>query len=65
MNQIIDDNWISLDTAAGYLGIRPVTLLDWIKKQNENGIPAHRIGKLWKFKKTELDAWVKSGKSAI
>lgn len=65
MNQIIDDNWISLDDAARYLGIRPVTLRDWIKKQHENGIPAHRIGKLWKFKKVELDAWVKSGKSAI
>lgn len=31
MNQIIDDNWISLDDAARYLGIRPVTLRDWIK----------------------------------
>ena len=34
-----------------------------IKK--ENGIPAHKIGKLWKFKLSELDEWVKSGKSAI
>ena len=34
----------------------------WIKK--ENGIPAHKIGKLWKFKKSELDEWVISGKSA-
>ena len=37
-------------------------LREWIKKQN--GIPAHKIGKLWKFKKSELDEWVKSGKSA-
>ena len=29
-----------------------------------NGIPAHKIGKLWKFKKSELDNWVKSGESA-
>ncbi len=27
-------------------------------------IPAHRVGKLWKFKRSELDAWVASGKSA-
>ena len=28
-------------------------------------IPAHQIGRLWKFKKSELDEWVNSGKSAI
>ena len=28
-------------------------------------IPAHKIGKLWKFKKSELDEWVKSGKSTL
>ena len=31
----------------------------------KNDIPAHKIGKKWKFKKTELDEWVASGKSAI
>ena len=65
MDKTIKDNWISLDEAAAYLGIKPVTLRDWIKKIEENGIPAHKIGKLWKFKKVELDAWVTSGKSAI
>ena len=35
---------------------------NWIKKTD---IPAHKIGKLWKFKRVELDAWVKSGRSAI
>ena len=35
---------------------------NWIKKTD---IPAHKIGKLWKFKKSELDEWVRSGKSAF
>ena len=61
----LDEKWIGLDETAIYLGISPVTLRDWIKKQDSNGIPAHKIGKLWKFKKTELDLWVKSGKSAL
>lgn len=65
MNQMIDDKWISLEEASIYLGVKPVTLRDWIKKQAENNIPAHKIGKLWKFKKVELDAWVKSGKGAL
>lgn len=65
MNNFNENNWINLDEAADYLGIKPVTLRDWIKKQDFNKIPAHKIGKQWKFKKIELDAWVKSGKSAI
>lgn len=63
MEQIINDKWINIDGAAEYLGIKPVTLRGWIK--NNKGVPAHKIGKQWKFKISELDAWVKSGKSAI
>jgi len=63
MEAVSNDNWIGVEEAAQYLGVRPLTVRDWIKK--EKGIPAHKIGKLWKFKKSELDEWVKSGKSAI
>lgn len=63
MSEIISDKWISIDEAASYLGVKPVTVRDWIRK--ERGIPAHKIGKQWKFKISELDSWVKSGKSAM
>ena len=58
----IEDNYISIDEAAEYLGIKTVTLRNWIKKKPD--LPAHRIGKLWKFKRSELDEWIASGKSA-
>lgn len=63
MNENINEKWISIEDAAEHLGIKPVTVRDWIKKGK--GIPAHKIGKKWKFKYSELDAWVKSGQSAI
>lgn len=63
MSEIINDKWINIDEAAAYLGVKPVTVRDWIRK--DKGMPAHKIGKQWKFKITELDVWVKSGKSAI
>lgn len=63
MSEPKNDNWISLDEAANYLDIKPVTLRSWIKRTND--IPAHKIGRQWKFKCSELDVWVKSGKSAI
>ena len=57
-----EDNYISLEDAAEYLNISPVTLRKWIKQKKD--IPAHQVGRLWKFKRSELDVWVKSGKSA-
>jgi excisionase family DNA binding protein len=62
MSQQIAENWISITEAATHLGVKVDTIRAWIKKTD---IPAHKIGKLWKFKISELDAWVKSGKSAI
>lgn len=56
------DSWIGINEAAAYLGVTKDTIRNWIKKSD---MPAHKIGKLWKFKRSELDAWVKSGKSAI
>ena len=31
-NNLMDDNYISIDDAAAYLGIKTVTLRNWIKK---------------------------------
>ncbi len=58
----ISEKWVNIDAAAEYLGVKPVTIREWIRKGK--GIPAHKIGKLWKFKFSELDEWVKSGQSA-
>ncbi len=54
--------WIGIEEAATHLGVTKDTIRNWIKKTD---IPAHKIGKLWKFKRSELDTWVISGKSAI
>jgi len=59
----IAEKWVSIEEAASYLGVKPVTIRDWIRKGKD--IPAHKIGKLWKFKKSELDEWITSGRSAL
>ncbi len=63
MSERKDDNYIGIEEAAEYLGIKPVTLRKWLKQKPD--LPRHQIGKLWKFKRSELDVWVNSGKSAI
>lgn len=57
-----EENWIGTEDAAKYLDVKIATIRKWLK---DNKLPAHKIGKLWKFKKSELDEWVKSGKSAL
>lgn len=63
MTEVSSEKWISLEDAAEYLCVKPVTIRDWIKKGK--GIPARKIGRKWAFKRSELDEWVKSGGSAI
>lgn len=57
-----NEKWIGIEVAADYMDVTKDTVRNWIKRTD---IPAHKIGKLWKFKKSELDAWIKSGRSAI
>lgn len=61
MAEPINDNYISIDEVAEYLGVKTSTIRTWIKNK---GMPAYRVGKLWKFKRLEIDGWVNSGKSA-
>lgn len=62
MEEFANEPWVNLEEVASYLGVNKDTIRNWIKKTD---IPAHKVGRLWKFKLSEIDAWVKSGKSAI
>jgi len=56
--QMMEDRWLSVDEIAAYLGIKRDTVYKWISERN---MPGHKIGRLWKFNKQEVDEWVKSG----
>ena len=53
--QIQNENWISLAEAASYIGVSKDTIRNWIKNSH---MPAHKVGRLWKFKKSEIDMWI-------
>ncbi|MGL4507626.1 MAG: helix-turn-helix domain-containing protein [Aeromonas sobria] len=57
----MSDRWLSVEEIAEHLGVSKDTVYAWISKRN---MPAHRIGRLWKFKIEEVDEWVKSGGAA-
>ena len=64
MDMNLQENYINLEEAAVYLGIKPATLRSWIKDP-DNEVPAHKVGRMWTFKRSEIDEWINSGKSAI
>ena len=61
MNDNLDNRWLSLKELSAYLGIKKATVYKWIKRK---GMPAHKAGVLWKFRKEEIDEWMFSGKAA-
>ena len=55
------DLWLSVQEIAAYLGVKSEPIYTWIENKD---MPAHKVGRLWKFKVSEVDAWVRSGKAA-
>ena len=43
-----------------YLGVKRDTVYKWIDRKR---MPAHKVGSLWKFRKDEIDEWVRSGEA--
>ena len=55
------EKWVNLETVADHTGLSKDTIRNYIKK---GAIPYYRIGKQYKFKISEIDAWILSGESA-
>lgn len=53
--------WVSVDELAKHLGVVKDSIYRWIEGR---GLPAHKIGRLWKFKLSEVDQWVRDGRGA-
>jgi len=54
----MEDRWLSVAEMSKYLGVSSDTVYRWISERN---MPGHKIGRLWKFRKEEVDEWMRSG----
>jgi len=48
------DQIMTLEEVAEYLRVKPQTIYTWAQ---ENKIPAAKIGREWRFRKTMIDKW--------
>ena len=59
MNDV--ERWLSLEEISKHVGCSKDTIRAWIKKDT---IPFHKVGRQYKFRLSEVDAWIESGASA-
>ena len=57
---MMEERWLSMKEISEYLGVTRETIYKW---SEDREMPGHRMGKFWKFKRDEVDVWVKSGKA--
>lgn len=55
------ENWVSMKDITKYLDVSRETVLQWISNRN---MPASKVGRLWKFKISKVDEWIRSGGAA-
>lgn len=55
------EQWVSVEQVAQHLKVKPDTVYKWLDRKD---MPAHKVGRLWRFKITEIDEWVRVGGAA-
>jgi excisionase family DNA binding protein len=53
------DKWVNLEDIADYLSVTEDTARTWVR---EGKLPAFKVGRRYKFKLSEVDEWVRTGK---
>jgi excisionase family DNA binding protein len=57
----MSEPWLSAEEIAAHLGVTKDTVYVWIA---DKAMPAHKVGRLWKFQASEVDSWGRSGWAA-
>lgn len=53
---------MDLDEVANYLRLQKQTIYNWLHQGKISGI---KVGGVWRFDRREIDAWLKTKKSAL
>lgn len=56
-----NERWVTVDDVAAHLGVTRDSVYRWMAKKR---LPAHQVGRRWRFRLSEVDEWVESGKGS-
>ena len=59
MAEDFNEPWVNLEQVADHLTVSKDTIRNWIK---EGLLPAYKVGKMYRFKLSEVDQWVREGR---
>jgi excisionase family DNA binding protein len=52
------ERWVGVDEVAAHLGVAKDSVYRWAESR---GLPARRVGRLLRFRLSDVDAWVEGG----
>ena len=55
MGMTTDDGWVEVADVAAHLRVNKDSIYRWV---HAKGFPAHRVGRLLRFRLSEVDEWV-------
>jgi excisionase family DNA binding protein len=55
------EKWVNIEDVAEHLSLSKDTVRNWMK---EGRLPQYKVGKMYKFKLSEIDELVRAGKLA-
>jgi excisionase family DNA binding protein len=56
-----EGRWLSVNEIAEYVGVSQDSVYTWATSKR---MPGHKVGRFWKFEKTEIDDRVHTGGAA-
>ena len=54
--------WVSMATIAKHLDVSQDSIRRWIKNRS---MPAHRVGRAWRFRISDVDKWVQKRSESV
>ncbi|MCC6931828.1 MAG: helix-turn-helix domain-containing protein [Deltaproteobacteria bacterium] len=57
-NKCSTEQWVSVEQIAQHLNVKTFTVYKWLERKS---IPAHKVGRLWRFRISDVDQWIKFG----
>ena len=53
-----EERWVGVEDVAAHLGVAKDSVYRWVEAK---GLPARRVGRLLRFRLSEVDHWVETG----